>query len=79
MKSIYQPAYRAAVAFLAQLRRSQGLTQQEVAIELGVTRTWVSKVESCELRLDLYMAWKLCRLLGVSLNDLENEIRRALE
>lgn len=46
-------------------RKAHGLTQAEVAARLGVCRTWVSKVESCEVGLDLLGVIRLCRVYGL--------------
>jgi transcriptional regulator with XRE-family HTH domain len=62
MKTIYEPAYRQLVAKLRQKRRELQITQTEAARQLGVSRNWISKVELCELRLDLI---QLVRLAGV--------------
>ena len=69
-KAIYQESYRALVATLRDTRHRQGLRQEDVAGCLGVTRTWVSKVESCELRMDMVQFVALCRVLRVDASRL---------
>ena len=60
-KQIHDRGYRQLVATLKATRKEQGLTQAEVAARLGVCRTWVSKIESCEVGLDLLGVIRLCR------------------
>ena len=64
-KQIYDLGYRRMVGTLKATRKAHGLTQAEVAATLGVCRTWVSKVESCEVGLDLLDLLRLCRVYGL--------------
>ena len=68
-KQIYNPRYRALVARLKHARLSLGLSQAQVARRLGLCRTWVAKIECCELRLDLLHFVKLCRLYGLRASE----------
>ena len=64
-KTIYTPAYRALITQLHQARIQAGLRQQDVAERLGVNRTWVSKVEQGQVRLDLVQFVLLSRACGI--------------
>ena len=64
-KEIYNAGYRQLVARLREARKGLGLTQQEVADRLGTGRTWVAKIEMCELRLDLLHLVRLCGAYGL--------------
>jgi len=64
-KQIHDRGYRQLVATLKATRKAHGLTQAEVAARLGVCRTWVSKIESCEVGLDLLGLIRLCRVYGL--------------
>lgn len=64
-KQIYNAGYRELVAHLMATRKMLGMTQGQVAGHLGVGRSWVSKVETCELALDLLYLVKLCRVYGL--------------
>ena len=55
---------------LMKLRKKQGMSQQEVASELGVTRQTVSNWECDQGAPSLDKAVGLARLYGVSLDDL---------
>jgi transcriptional regulator with XRE-family HTH domain len=69
-KQIYHPGYRALVARLKVARLEAGLSQEDVARQLGVCRTWVTKVETNELGLDLLGLVKLCRVYGLRAGEL---------
>ena len=55
---------------LVQLRREQGLSQEELASKLGVSRQAVSKWERAESSPDTDNLIALARLYGVSLDEL---------
>jgi transcriptional regulator with XRE-family HTH domain len=52
-KSVHSSDYRALREELRRLRTGAGLSQRELAAELGVAHSWVAKVESGERRVDL--------------------------
>ena len=64
-KSIYEEEYRQMISTLRQARKAKGLRQEDVARELGVCRTWVTKTEQCDLRLDVLQLVRLAELYGV--------------
>ena len=70
MKEIYDPRYRELVAQLRDTRKQLGLTQSQVAAEMGLCRTWVAKVECYELALDLLHFVRLCRVYRVKADQL---------
>jgi DNA-binding XRE family transcriptional regulator len=55
-KSIYSEEYQRLCDVLKSLRRKAGLTQVQVAAELDVPQSFVSKYESGERRLDVCQA-----------------------
>ena len=55
---------------LAQLRKLKGLTQEEIAFQVGVSRQSIAKWESGESLPDLEKSRKLAEILEVSLDDL---------
>lgn len=69
VKTIYDDRYRKLIERLRSRRLELGLTQEWVARQLKVPRTWPGKIEQCERRLDLLEAWNLCRLYGVRLSE----------
>jgi transcriptional regulator with XRE-family HTH domain len=52
-KSSHSSEYRALREELRRLRAAAGLSQRDLAAELGVAHSWVAKVESGERRIDL--------------------------
>ena len=63
-------SYRAAVDLLADVRRETGLSQAQLALKLGKSRSFVSKVEHVERRLDFVEFIALARALEVTPEDL---------
>lgn len=66
-KTIFSPPYRRLIARLREARLKRNLTQAEVCRRLGRSRTWLQKVESCELRLDALCLSRLVELYGVDI------------
>ena len=52
-KSVFTDAYAAVVDYLIELRKSQGVSQVELARRLGKRQQFVSLVEHRERRLDV--------------------------
>lgn len=50
--ALHDPAYRAFVAHLVQLRQAAGLSQRDLAGRLGRHQSWLAKSERGERRLD---------------------------
>jgi transcriptional regulator with XRE-family HTH domain len=73
-KQIYDPRYRELVAHLKATRKKLGLTQAEVASKLGLCRTWVGKIECCELGLDLLHFIRICEVYGVRAGEVVRRI-----
>lgn len=64
-KSIYSAEYQRLCAVLRELRQEAGLTQVQVAAELDVPQSFVSKYESGERRLDVIELRHVAQVLGV--------------
>ena len=65
-KTIYTPMYRALLGHLRRERRRLNMTQAQAAAQLGVSRAWVQKAESGQLRLDLVQVLALASIYGVT-------------
>jgi transcriptional regulator with XRE-family HTH domain len=65
-KSIYSAEYQRLCAVLRDLRQEAELTQVQVAAELGVPQSFVSKYESGERRLDVIELGHVAQALGVT-------------
>lgn len=57
---------------LVQIRKLKGMTQEDIAEKVGVSRQAVAKWESGETSPDLEKSRLLAEVLGVSLDDLVN-------
>lgn len=67
MSSIHTPQYVELVARLRTAREHRGLSQAEVARRLGRPQSFISKIETCERRIDLLETLALCEALGIGL------------
>ena len=56
--------------FIAELRKEQGLTQQQLADRLGVSNKTISKWECGNGMPELSLILPLCETLGISINEL---------
>lgn len=65
VKTIYDKHYAAMIAELRSRRLRSGMTQQNAAAKIGLSRHWIRKIEKCELRLDVLHFVLLCRVVGV--------------
>ncbi len=54
------------------LRKEQGLSQEELAEQIGVARQTISKWELGETAPDLKQSKELSKILNISLDDLTN-------
>lgn len=75
---VTSPAYERAVAVLIQARANAGLTQRQLADRLQVPRSYVSKVETRERRIDFveFVAW--AQHVGADPATLIGEVARAV-
>lgn len=56
--------------FIAEQRKSVGLTQMQLAERLGITDRAVSKCETGRAMTDSSLMLQLCEILGISVNEL---------
>lgn len=78
-RSLEDPRYRAVVARLVEMRISAGLTQRALADRLSRTRSYVSRVETCELRLDIVQLLDWLKVLGQDQQTSLLNLVRAIE
>jgi transcriptional regulator with XRE-family HTH domain len=67
----YDTDYSEFLERLRAARKSAGLRQADVAIEMGRAQSWVSKIESGELRVDFIEMVHLARLYNKPLSSFE--------
>lgn len=72
--SLGSPRYNIVIARLVAARNAAGLTQLEVAQQLGKPQSYVAKYEGGERRLDIVEFVDLCRVLGAAQHDILREI-----
>ena len=53
-------------------RERKGLTQDEVAEELGITQSYYSRIENGTREVDLAVAFRICAAVGVDIRDFIN-------
>jgi transcriptional regulator with XRE-family HTH domain len=66
--SVHSDRYQAFLTRLRAARREAGLTQQEVAAQLGVPQSYISKCESGERRVDVIELTDFAALYNKSLS-----------
>lgn len=59
--------------FIKDARNNQKLYQAEVAEQLGITQSYLSRIESGERDIDLALAMKLCKVLKLDFQEFVKE------
>ena len=75
-KAIHNTAYRSLVLDLQRARQAKGLSQKDVARTLGFARTWLSKVETLEIRLDVLQLVRLANIYSLDVHQLIDVLQR---
>ena len=73
-KSIHSKLYHRIIARLRAKREGKGLSQYQLSQILKVQQSYVSKIETCERRLDILELMNICETLGISFIDFVREI-----
>lgn len=68
-KSIYSTEQSVVVEKLVTARKKAGLTQTDVANELGRTQSFLAKIESGQRRVDVVLLKELARIYKVSVSE----------
>lgn len=74
MKTIYNESYRKSIALLKTKRLEKGITQEQLAEKLKVSQAVISKIETCERRLDIIELREICKVIKASFTDFAQEI-----
>lgn len=69
MRAANDPLYLEFIARMRSTRVAAGYSQLELAERLGRPQSYVSKVETCERRIDPVEASRWCLVLGLQLQD----------
>jgi transcriptional regulator with XRE-family HTH domain len=75
---VSSPAYAAAVELLVETRVRLGVSQRELAERLAKPRSFVTKIEARERRVDMVEFVAIARALGISAGQLMSELADAL-
>jgi len=76
--NLNSPEYLLLREILRRERRICGLTQEDVAADLGCAQSFVSKYEQGERRLDVVDFIRLCEVLSMNPSALLRELRKEL-
>jgi transcriptional regulator with XRE-family HTH domain len=80
MTAAHDPQYIELIARLRNARKVKKLSQKELGDLLNKPQSFVSKVETCERRIDVIEAAQWCIALGIALEDvLPPSVKKALE
>lgn len=77
-KSIYSTEQIELLKLLREKRKKAGLSQADLAKQLGRSQSFISKYESGELRLDLVELRVVCQTLGVSLSSFVRQFEKRI-
>ena len=55
---------------LRKIRRERGISQETLALDAGLSRAYVGKLEASMVNASVLTLWKICRVLGVKLSEL---------
>lgn len=73
-KSVHTILYQKVIVRLRTKREERGLTQKQLAGMLGLPQSYVSKIETCERRMDFIELRSICNLMGISVVDFMQEV-----
>ena len=77
-KSIHSLLYHKIIARLRSKREEFGITQKILANMLGKSQVYISKIETCERRMDIIELRTFCNVLGISIIDFVKEVETEL-
>lgn len=77
-KSVHTPEYRLFLRLLREVRKSSGISQEELAEAIGETQSWVSKLERGERRIDVIETHTICAALGFGFSRLMTRLDREI-
>lgn len=69
MRSIHNKRYKAIIAFIKEKRKATGITQKEMAKKIHLRQNVISKIETCERRMDLLEMLSYCKAINISLSE----------
>lgn len=70
MRSIHNKRYKAIIAFIRRRREEAGITQKEMTKVMHLRQGIISKIETCERRIDLLELLQYCGGVNVSIREI---------
>jgi transcriptional regulator with XRE-family HTH domain len=77
-KTIYSREYAVVLRLLRAAREKAGITQVKLAEKLGLTQSFVSKIERGDRRLDIVQLRTVCQVFGLSLLEFVKQLEAQL-
>ena len=78
-KSIHRSQYHAMISLVRKKRESINVTQVQLAYKLNVGQTIISKIETCERRIDVIELMSICDALNISFPEFIDELIQKLK
>ncbi len=78
-KSIHSKDYKHLITFLRNQREAKGITQMELAERMGVKQAMISKIETCERRIDVIELRSICNALDIPFVSFISSLDKKLE
>ena len=78
-KSIHSEDYRVIINLLRKEREAKGITQKDLADRMHVKQAMISKVETCERRLDVIELRSFCKALDIPFVSFISALDKVLE
>lgn len=73
-KSIHKARYQTMIALLRKNREAAGITQLQLAEKLNISQAVVSKIETCERRIDVIELMDFCNAINIPVIEFFNEL-----
>ncbi|MBR5038788.1 MAG: helix-turn-helix transcriptional regulator [Prevotella sp.] len=78
-KSIHLSQYHVMISLLREKRESVNVTQVQLADKLNVGQTIISKIETCERRIDVIELMSICDALNIAFPEFIDELIQKLK
>ena len=77
-KTIFDQKYKSMIEALKVLRKEKGLTQRDLATQMGVAHCYIGRVETCERRLDIIELIRILRIFNLSDEEILDFLKEIL-
>lgn len=79
MSSIHSEEYKELIELLRMGRLKKRMYQREVAEQLDVPQSYISKIELCELKVDVLDYFKIAKIVDVPVDEIVKKIYQILK